>query len=188
MHYKEKYLFFSRYVKTLITEYDYFKLTFLRRNKNSKLFYTYVNKKLNRVDTSIKLKNALNGSYLSDTEACKVFAEYFYSTFTKSDGVLQPFEELCGLEIDDICFDISKLNKYLKKLPAKLSCGPDGIPSVFLKKLHSSLSLSLSLLFQKSYNSGKLPSEWRNALMLIWFPFIKARAKDQNVVIIALLV
>ena len=148
------------------------KLTSLCRNKNSKLFYTYVNKKLNRVDTSIKLKNTVNSSYLSDTETCKVFAEFFYSTFIKSDNVLPLFEEQCGLKIDDICFDINKLDKYLQKLPAKLSCG--------------SLSLPLSLLFQKSYNFGKLPSEWRNAYM--WFPFTKARAKDQNVVIIALLV
>ena len=51
----------------------------LCRNKNSKLFYTYINKKLNRVDTSLKLKNTIyvNDSYLSDTEACKVFAEFF---------------------------------------------------------------------------------------------------------------
>ena len=138
LHYKEKYLFFSHYVKTLITEYEHFKLTSLCRNKISKLFYTYVNKKLNRVYTSIKLKNTVNGSYLSDTEACKVFAEFFYSTFTKSDGVLPPFEEQCDLKIDDFCFDISKLDKYLQKLPAKSPCGPDSIPSVFLKKLHSS--------------------------------------------------
>ena len=70
--------------------------------------------------------------YLSNTKTCKVFAEFFYSTFTKSDGVLPPFEEQCGLKIDNICFDINKLDNYLQKLPAKLSCGPDGILSVFL--------------------------------------------------------
>ena len=98
----------------------------------------------------------------------------FSIPFTKSDSVLLPFEEQCGLKIDDICFDISKLNKYLQKLPSKLSCGHDGIPSVFLKKLYSSLSLPLSLLFQKSYNSGKLHSEWRNTYVV---PIYKGKDK-----------
>ena len=65
----------------------------------------------------------------------------------------------------------------MQKLPAKLFCGPDGTPSVFLKKLYSSLSLPLSLLFQKSYNSGKLPSEWRIAYVV---PIYKGRSKKSE--------
>ena len=73
---------------------------------------------------------------MSDSETCKVFAGFFYSTFIKSDDVLLPFEEQCGLKIDHICFDVEKLDIYLPKLPAKLFCGPDDIQTVFLKKLH----------------------------------------------------
>ena len=105
---------------------------------------------------------------------CKVFADFFYSTFTKSDSVLSPFKEQCGLKIGDICFDVENLETYLQQLSAKLSCGPDGIPTVFLEKLHCSFCLPLSLLFQKSYNCGRLLSEWRNVM---WFLFIKARQK-----------
>ena len=68
-YYKEKYLFFGRCVTRLIKEYEHFKLTFLCRNKNNKLFYTYINKKINRVEAGIKLKNTENDSYLSDFEA-----------------------------------------------------------------------------------------------------------------------
>ena len=96
---------------------------------------------------------------MSDSDACKVFADFFNSTFTKTDGVLPRFEEQSSLKIDYICFDVKKLDTYLQQLHTKFYCGPDGIPSVFLKKLHCSFSLPLSLLFQKSYNSGRLPSE-----------------------------
>ena len=62
-------------------------------------------------------------------------------------------------------------------MPGKLSCGSDGIPSVFLKKLHCSFSLPLSLLFQKSYNCGRLSSEWRNANVA---PIYKGKGKSSE--------
>ena len=43
--------------------------------------------------------------------------------------------------------DATTVNQYLCKLPSKYSCSDDGIPTIFLKRLHDTLSLLISTLF-----------------------------------------
>ena len=51
--------------------------------------------------------------------------------------------------------------KALKCLKPKMSCGPDGIPTYFLKKLTNSIKYPLSLLFTFSMNTGEIPHIWK---------------------------
>ena len=53
----------------------------------------------------------------------------------------------------------------MRTLPNKYSSGPENIPNILLKKLHSSLALplSLGLIFQQSINTGCLPKLWKCA-------------------------
>ena len=61
----------------------------------------------------------------------------------------------------DIIFDVVTMEKYLYKLPNKFFAGPNGKPSILLKKLATKLSLPLSLIFQTSFNKGVIPNEWK---------------------------
>jgi len=51
----------------------------------------------------------------------------------------------------------------LNTLQPNKAGGPDKISSRFLKEYGALLSPALTLIFQASYNQGKLPSDWKYA-------------------------
>ncbi|MCP4587534.1 reverse transcriptase domain-containing protein, partial [Pseudoalteromonas sp.] len=51
----------------------------------------------------------------------------------------------------------------LRKMPAKMSMGPDFIPSCVLMQCAISLALPLSILYNASLSSGIVPSAWKHA-------------------------
>ena len=53
--------------------------------------------------------------------------------------------------------------KLLNNLKPGKANGPDGIPARFLRDFATSLTPSLTLLFQASLNQHKLPSDWKHA-------------------------
>ena len=53
--------------------------------------------------------------------------------------------------------------KLLNNLKPGKANGPDGIPARFLRDFATSLTPSLTLLFQASLNQHKLPSDWKYA-------------------------
>ena len=60
---------------------------------------------------------------------------------------------------------IEKLNK----LNPNKSPGPDGWHPVLLKNIADCIALPLSIVFQKSLNEGKLPSDWLKACITAIF-------------------
>ena len=55
--------------------------------------------------------------------------------------------------------------KILQGLDPNKAVGVDGISSKLLKRVASGISRSLTSLFNTSLTSGKVPSEWRSALV-----------------------
>ena len=92
-----------------------------------------------------------------------MFAAYFKSVYTNDNGILPNFINQTNVCLSNITFDVFDIDKRLASLPLKYSCGPDGIPTAFLKSLHNVLAFPLCLLFQQSLNSGELPSIWKCA-------------------------
>ena len=81
-------------------------------------------------------------------------------------------EELSNLPQFSLCevplcpvvfFDPEDISDRLKNLDGNKSIGPDAVNPYVLKQCYSSFSLPLSLLFQKSYNDGIVPSSWKLA-------------------------
>ena len=79
------------------------------------------------------------------------------------------FQKLCNDVLDHIAFDIVEIKMCLNSLPSKLSCSPDNIPNVFLKKLSNVISTPLALLFQKSTECSKIPQIWKHANVIAVF-------------------
>ncbi len=58
--------------------------------------------------------------------------------------------------LDHITFFVDVVFKYLNKLKAKTSKGPDCLPAIFLKKMAHRLALPFSLLFSRSFESSEV--------------------------------
>ena len=86
----------------------------------------------------------MNSEFLNDREAANEFAKFFHSTYVKDNGILLDFQKLCNDVLVHVAFDIVEIKMCLNSLPSKLSCGPDNIPNVFLKKLSNVISTPLA--------------------------------------------
>ena len=56
--------------------------------------------------------------------------------------------------------------KILKNINIHKVMGPDGIPNILLKTCAEEISYGLSAIFQYSLDTGTLPLDWRNAMLL----------------------
>ena len=68
-----------------------------------------------------------------------------------------------GVTIADIRITPKAVEKKLKKLDGSKAQGPDGIPPRVLKELAVELAFPLSVLFNKSLETGLIPEEWKHA-------------------------
>ena len=72
-------------------------------------------------------------------------------------------ETKCHDVIGPIIFNEDIIIKSLQALPNKISYGPDSIPSLLLENSSDAIFLPLSIIFQKSFNLGKLLCLWKIA-------------------------
>ena len=78
--------------------------------------------------------------------------------------------ELCqdGTDIrepSDITVEFSEetVLKKLQRLAEDKSPGPDGMHPLLLKSCAESIAQPLAMIFQKSYDSGQIPSDWKSS-------------------------
>ena len=100
---------------------------------------------------------------LGEQHSVNVFAEYFHSVYSKDNNFLPDFDKRSNVLLSNIEIDVVEVDRHLRTLLHKYSSGPDNIPNILLKKLHSSLALPLSLIFQQNINTGCLPKLWKCA-------------------------
>ena len=92
---------------------------------------------------------------------------YFSSVCTNDDGDLQEFDRVApaNTEFNDVLFNPTNVKGVLRKLKNKVSCELDGLPLTLFNKLASCLAFPLSLLYNNSMSVGKLPYEWKKAVI-----------------------
>ena len=106
----------------------------------------------NRVTENVDKANMLN--------------DFFASVFTREGtGDLPDFND--KIEEDEFINDINILPdcvlKQLRNLNVSKACGPDGCHPYFLKQCAEQLYRPLSVIFNKSIQSGVLPNDWKVA-------------------------
>ena len=68
--------------------------------------------------------------------------------------------------LDSLVLCEDDVYKVLLNLDLSKAPGPDGLPTIVLKKCARELTPSLCALFNLSLAEGKLPTEWKEALVV----------------------
>ena len=100
----------------------------------------------------------------SDFDKAETLANQFTSVFTKESDSEWDLPEHPNFTNDQqVIFSSEVILKKLKDLNINKSPGPDSINSRILVELADSIAPSLSIIFQNSYNTGTVPSSWKEA-------------------------
>lgn len=130
-----------------------------------KQFWRYVKCKTKAKSGVFNLKNDSGEFVSSDKEKAEVLNEFFSTVFTKEDRSTVPgIPDKFVLEtLHDINVSVQDVEKLLRDIDVTKSMGPDNIHPYLLKSLSEVFVLPLTLIFQKSLSSGKIPKAWKDA-------------------------
>ena len=151
------------------------KLTSDDPQSNNKRFWSYVkNQKQDRCGISV-LK--VNGKIVNNNVTmANALNDQFNSVFSKREPL--DLKSICKLSLNkisdsnswqtgptmpDIFVSVPGVKKLLNNLNPHKAMGPDGIGPRVLKELSHELAPGLCHLFQKSLDSGIVPSDWKTA-------------------------
>ncbi|CAG2195902.1 unnamed protein product [Mytilus edulis] len=131
-----------------------------------KRFWTYIKHK--RSDGSSILKSA--GILHDDsTDKANILNAQFQEAFSSNNDLSNTeFKERCNLSgqyptAPDIAITQEGIKKLLNGLNPHKAAGPDNISSMILKELANEIAPILQLVFQRSYDTGVVPSLWKTA-------------------------
>ena len=146
------------YTENLITETD--------SQSNKKLWTFIKHKKTDSINIApLKVNDTVKDTPREKAEALN---KQFSSVFTEDNPLdfhnLTPWQrDLQYPTIADIEIREDGVYKLLNSLNVHKAMGPDQLHPRVLKQLASTLAPILQIIFQKSINSGKVPSDWKKA-------------------------
>ena len=99
----------------------------------------------------------------SDTETAEVLQKFFLGVFVNEEDKVpelplqvRPTQQLSNFEIHP-----QEVHKELLNLDTSKAAGPDGLKPIVLKTCAAELAKPLTVVFQKTLNTGKLPTDWK---------------------------
>ncbi len=131
---------------------------------SNKSFWKYI--KAKRSD-NVGVAGLKHGGILHQESKAKaeILNNQFRSVFTKDDSEEQvsPLKEPPYPEIDELNITPEGVGKLLNNINVSKSSGPDNIPNRILKLCSRELAPAVAHLFNLSFQTGQLPSDWKNA-------------------------
>ena len=134
-----------------------------------KLFWSYARKKLKtKVGVAPLLADLKNQESLvfDDKGKADLLQDQFSSVFTKES--LHDIPSFCPrshIKLGTIVIQVEDVVKKLKGLNTNKSSGPDEIHPKLISELAEILSEPLTILLNSSLRSGKIPKEWKTAVI-----------------------
>ena len=134
---------------------------------NPKAFWRYANSRL-KTKPGIEHLDDGSGHLCTDDQAkATLLNRFFSSVFTDEDlatvPVLLPSR---GPTIENLTITGEMVKKQLDGLKVYCSPGPDGIHPRILKESAEQVARPLSILFQKSLDTGLLPDDWKTGTVV----------------------
>ncbi|MFZ2537549.1 MAG: reverse transcriptase family protein, partial [Oscillospiraceae bacterium] len=153
-------------VNSIKKDKETFEASLINKFKTDKRgFYKYVNNKNLAKPRVAQLKTGNNDFTNTDSEAADILNKVFESVFVEEgDGAIptmgsrnsNTWMESCEISESDVF-------KLLDRIETSKSTGVDNIHPHMLKECREQLSVPLALIFNKSLDSGALPSNWKLA-------------------------
>ena len=135
------------------------------QNGKKKQFYGYIKSlRSDRAGIPPLLKD--DQTFTDSQDKANILNHYFCSVFSHDNNDDfpyigdSPFPNIPPIELH--CLGI---NKVLKSLDPSKAAGPDGLPSRYLKLIANELTPSLFLLFSASLQQGRIPTDWKRAMI-----------------------
>ena len=125
-------------------------------------FFNYARSHMSPKHSLGPLKGQNDEIINNDLEKANLLNDYFHSVYIPDDGTFPPFPSRTNINLPTPVFSVTDVRKSLLSSSSSISCGPDGVPPILLKKFPE-LSLPLCDLFNMSVQQGCVPTAWRSA-------------------------
>lgn len=132
------------------------------RNHITKKFWSYVKSKTksHRIPETVSYGSRFRSN---SVDQANLFNEYFSDQFSAPSNYNISINYNNVHSSDDIILNVELTKHYLKAINPNKAQGPDSINGRILKTCSSSLAYPLTYLFRLSYESEKIPHDWKTA-------------------------
>nr|VZI46000.1 unnamed protein product [Spirometra erinaceieuropaei] len=131
---------------------------------NPKILYSYIRQSTRNKDPVPLLRTAEGVEISDDKDKAEHLSQFFRSVVTSEPAFSSPaYEDEETPTLEAVFFTETIVRNELLNLKESTSPGPDAIPAKLLKEIASEMSKPLALIFQTSFVTGCLPSDWKSA-------------------------
>ena len=141
----------------------------LEAKTNPKSFWSHTRRHLKtKSGIAPLLENQMDHSSMKfdDQSKVEILSKQYSSVFTKEDmNNIPTIEDRSNKLIKDLVITVEMVTKALHEINPNKSCGPDLIHPRLLIELADQIAEPITVLFNKTVQSGILPTDWKRAFI-----------------------